>query len=73
MPNILKMITLVDLVISSGKIATDTRQTPDDEWGIKYYKEDITIEDALFMVKLLQPYYIYIYEVPSENEVPSLY
>jgi hypothetical protein len=40
------------LVISTGKIATDTRQTPEDEWEIKYDKEGITIEDAVFMVQL---------------------
>jgi hypothetical protein len=40
------------LVIASGKVATDTKQTPEDEWEIKYDKEGITIEDAVFMIQL---------------------
>ncbi len=40
------------VVIASGKIATDTKQNPDDEWDIKYDKEGITIEDAVFMIQL---------------------
>jgi hypothetical protein len=39
-------------VIASGKIATDTKQTPENEWEIKYDKEGITIEDAVFMIQL---------------------
>ena len=41
------------IVISSGKIATDTSKSDDKtEWNIKYDKEGITIEDALPMVQL---------------------
>ena len=40
------------IVISSGKIATDTRYNLEEEWQIKYDKEGITIEDALPMVEL---------------------
>ena len=40
------------IVISSGKIATDTRKVDDNEWEIKYDKEGITIEDALPIVQL---------------------
>ncbi len=39
------------IVISSGKIATDTSKSDDKtEWNIKYDKEGITIEDALPVV-----------------------
>jgi hypothetical protein len=40
------------LVIASGKIATDTKTKDDEECNIKYDKEGITIEDAVFMVQL---------------------
>jgi hypothetical protein len=40
------------LVIASGKIATDTKTKDDEEWNIKYDKDGITIEDAVFMVQL---------------------
>jgi hypothetical protein len=41
------------IVISSGKIATDTSTSDDKiEWDIKYDKEGITIEDALPIVQL---------------------
>jgi hypothetical protein len=41
------------IVISSGKIATDTSKSNDKtEWNIKYDKEGITIEDALPVVQL---------------------
>jgi hypothetical protein len=40
------------IVIASGKIATDTKTKDDDEWKIKYDKEGIEIEDAVFMVQL---------------------
>jgi len=40
------------IVISSGKIATDTRKVDDEEWSIKYDKEGITIEDALPIFQL---------------------
>jgi hypothetical protein len=38
------------IVVSSGKIATDTKIN--EEWEIKYDKEGITIEDALPMIEL---------------------
>jgi hypothetical protein len=38
------------IVISIGKIATDTKSN--EEWEIKYDKEGITIEDALPMIEL---------------------
>jgi hypothetical protein len=38
------------IVISTGKIATDTKIN--EEWEIKYDKEGITIEDALPMIEL---------------------
>jgi hypothetical protein len=38
------------IVISIGKIATDTKLS--EEWEIKYDKEGITIEDALPMIEL---------------------
>ena len=42
------------IVISTGKIATDTKDNNDNtsEWEIKYDKEGITIEDSLPMVEL---------------------
>jgi len=40
------------LVIASGRIATDTKKEGDEEWTIKFDKEGITIEDAVFMVQL---------------------
>ena len=45
------------IVISTGKIATDTKENDNNndnitEWEIKYDKEGITIEDALPMVEL---------------------
>ena len=43
------------IVISTGKIATDTKDNynnPDGEWEIKYDKDGIMIEDALPMVEL---------------------
>ena len=39
------------IVISSGKIATDTNED-DKNWEIKYDKDGITIEDALPMIEL---------------------
>jgi hypothetical protein len=39
------------LVIASGKIATDTSDN-EGNWEIKYDKEGITIEDAVFMIQL---------------------
>jgi hypothetical protein len=40
------------IVISSGKIATDTKTENDKEWTILYDKEGITIEDALPIIQL---------------------
>ena len=41
------------IVISSGKIATDTKiEMNEEEWTIKYDKEGITIEDALPIIQL---------------------
>ncbi len=42
------------IVISTGKIATDTKDNSDNasEWQIKYDKDGITIEDALPMIEL---------------------
>ena len=40
------------IVIASGRVATDFKSIDDDEWEIKYDKDGITIEDALFMVEL---------------------
>ena len=41
------------IVISNGKIATDTNSNEQNsEWEIKYDKEGITIEDSLPMVEL---------------------
>ena len=43
------------IVVSTGKIATDTKDNynnPDGEWEIKYDKDGIMIEDALPMVEL---------------------
>ncbi len=39
------------IVISTGKIATDTNENEND-WEIKYDKDGITIEDALPMIDL---------------------
>ena len=40
------------IVVSIGKIATDMKNTENDEWEIKYDKEGITIEDALPEIEL---------------------
>jgi hypothetical protein len=40
------------IVISSGKIATDSKKVDDDEWNTLHDKEGITIEDALPIVQL---------------------
>jgi hypothetical protein len=40
------------IVISTGKIATDTKIENEEEWTIKYDKEGITIEDALPIIQL---------------------
>jgi hypothetical protein len=40
------------IVVSTGKIATDTKTENETEWEIKYDKEGITIEDALPMIEL---------------------
>jgi len=40
------------IVISTGKIATDTKIENEEEWTIKYGKEGITIEDALPIIQL---------------------
>jgi hypothetical protein len=40
------------IVISSGKIATDSKTENDTEWNILYDKEGITIEDALPIIQL---------------------
>jgi hypothetical protein len=40
------------IVISSGKIATDSKTENNTEWNILYDKEGITIEDALPIIQL---------------------
>jgi hypothetical protein len=40
------------IVVSTGKIATDTKSKDKEEWEIKYDKDGITIEDALPMIEL---------------------
>jgi hypothetical protein len=40
------------IIISSGKIATDSKGENDKEWTILYDKEGITIEDALPIIQL---------------------
>ena len=40
------------VVVSTGKIATDTKSKDKEEWEIKYDKDGITIEDALPMIEL---------------------
>ena len=40
------------IVVSIGKIATDMKNTENDEWEIKYDKEGITIEDSLPKIEL---------------------
>ena len=40
------------IVVSTGKIATDTKEKDEEDWQIKYDKEGITIEDALPMIEL---------------------
>jgi hypothetical protein len=40
------------IVVSTGKIATDTKTENETEWNILYDKEGITIEDALPMIEL---------------------
>jgi len=40
------------IVVSTGKIATDSKTENDTEWNILYDKEGITIEDALPIIQL---------------------
>ena len=40
------------IVVSTGKIATDSKNENDTEWNILYDKEGITIEDALPIIQL---------------------
>ena len=52
-PQLFKDNYIDRIVIASGKIATDIKNSEDDkEWNIKYDKEGITIEDALPIVQL---------------------
>jgi len=53
-PQLFKNQYIGRIVISTGKIATDTKDNNDNtsEWIIKYDKDGITIEDALPMIEL---------------------
>ena len=53
-PQLFKNEYVGRIVISTGKIATDTKDNNDNtsEWEIKYDKEGITIEDSLPMIEL---------------------